>query len=337
MPDEFGLILQCAMCGSFRFMVVAWLTEAEVQIHAGIGNTKRRDLQAAAEKLVERRAQERYAAESGQHFSFRTCPTCIEIATDIPYETWLDKEISSSEDIPVCPMLAVVFEEGELPPMYRDKGGTWTLMQGVGPKTLEVKPRGRMPASQFKILLPSKVDLIRPRCWENRRGSRDSGKDEVSQEVWAQRSALITTASQAWDHLSSHEANISERVEELCSVAEAKYIDAVGFKGRNNKGNDIGAKYIKVPLLTMPDDVRSAIDAWEISGCSALDKDVIRLDSLGAHAQSSRWDPSGSHARFLGILVFTTCTLMSWSNLQKICSSVHQQQVQTVQRPFIST
>eukprot|EP00747_Dinoflagellata_sp_TGD_P113882 gnl/TRDRNA2_/TRDRNA2_171810_c0_seq15.p1 gnl/TRDRNA2_/TRDRNA2_171810_c0~~gnl/TRDRNA2_/TRDRNA2_171810_c0_seq15.p1 ORF type:complete len:235 (+),score=30.21 gnl/TRDRNA2_/TRDRNA2_171810_c0_seq15:525-1229(+) len=234
-------------------------------------------------------------------------------------------------------MLAVVFEEGELPPMYRDKGGTWTLMQGVGPKTLEVKPRGRMPASQFKILLPSKVDLIRPRCWENRRGSRDSGKDEVSQEVWAQRSALITTASQAWDHLSSHEANISERVEELCSVAEAKYIDAVGFKGRNNKGNDIGAKYIKVPLLTMPDDVRSAIDAWEISGCSALDKDVIRLDSLGAHAQSSRWDPSGSHARFLGILVFTTCTLMSWSNLQKICSSVHQQQVQTVQRPFIST
>jgi len=248
------------------------LHPAEVELHAGLkaGKALQRDLHAAEAELLEQRVQKRFEHKKpSRQFRLMPCPTCIELLTGMLYEAWVREKSTLAEKCVLCPLLAVVFEADELPPTYTCKGGKWTLAQGVGPKTLEIKVPNRLPAAQFKVLLPTRLNPIRPPCWGESKESKDGRgprKDEDTQEVWDQRNAIIDSVSEALEDSDFH--SVAIRVEELCAaVAEAwEALEKPKAQGRSKCGgaktSESGATYIKVPALAVPDEARPVVDSW---------------------------------------------------------------------------
>eukprot|EP00746_Dinoflagellata_sp_MGD_P085942 gnl/MRDRNA2_/MRDRNA2_34002_c0_seq1.p1 gnl/MRDRNA2_/MRDRNA2_34002_c0~~gnl/MRDRNA2_/MRDRNA2_34002_c0_seq1.p1 ORF type:complete len:308 (+),score=64.17 gnl/MRDRNA2_/MRDRNA2_34002_c0_seq1:93-926(+) len=274
MAEEVGVIFQCALCGSYSFWIVDAIAPHEIELHAGLKAKKaiQRDLHKAEAELLEQRVQKRFeCAESGNRFTLMPCPTCVELLTGTLYEAWVCDRNTLQGKCVLCPLLAVTFEADELPPTYMKKGGDWSLAQGVGPKILEVKTPNRLPAAQFRVLLPSRANPIRPQCWSEAKESKTPAKgppkdDEDSQEVWDQRKALIEAVSEALED--SESQCISQNVDQLCiAVAEAwESLGNAKAKGRSRGGSgkngDNGARYIKVPALLLPDEARPIVDAW---------------------------------------------------------------------------
>eukprot|EP00971_Amphidinium_carterae_P147432 2921613-Amphidinium_carterae.1 len=179
---EVGLIFQCALCGSFSIFAVDVLNPAEIELYAktpadGQKSAKvllQKDLRAMELVFIER-IQQRFSSTAAEmdgdretmkpDFVLLPCATCIELLENVQYGAWLDAEENLRKLCPLCPHVAVTFESGEASPAYVHKGGEWALAQGVGPKDLEVKLPHRLPAGQFRMLLPSRSAAIRPPCW----------------------------------------------------------------------------------------------------------------------------------------------------------------------------
>ena len=93
-----------------------------------------------------------------KRFTFLPCAACTEISAAQTYEEWLWTEKDSPALL--CPHAAVTFESGELPAAYVRKSGKWCLAQGVGPKELDVRTPHRLPAGQFRELLPPTAQAV---------------------------------------------------------------------------------------------------------------------------------------------------------------------------------
>eukprot|EP00929_Paragymnodinium_shiwhaense_P107437 TRINITY_DN73537_c0_g1_i1.p1 TRINITY_DN73537_c0_g1~~TRINITY_DN73537_c0_g1_i1.p1 ORF type:complete len:326 (-),score=77.03 TRINITY_DN73537_c0_g1_i1:456-1433(-) len=187
---EVGFIFQCVLCGSYTIFAVDALDPAEVERRAaGIAGKKsvlQTHIHAAEEEMLER-VQQRL--ESAKRYVLLPCATCLEILLEKSYAAWLDDKENLDRAVQLTPQLAVTFEADELPAAYVHKAGKWSLAQGLGPKSLEVKLPHRLPAGQFRVLLPVEAQAIRPSCWESKGG--EAAEPEVSQEEWKGRRSVI--------------------------------------------------------------------------------------------------------------------------------------------------
>mmetsp|Transcript_42778 Transcript_42778/g.101807 ORF Transcript_42778/g.101807 Transcript_42778/m.101807 type:complete len:252 (+) Transcript_42778:179-934(+) len=126
MTHDAGVILVCAFCHSFFLSIIHTI---EYKEYRGKEGTRRMEDEMA--KLQAKMEQQRWA-------SFR-CPTCQECSTGLRYGDWL----SSESPARLSPCMFHTFDPGEPPPIYVDASAgqgkpKFTLIQGIGPKTLEM-------------------------------------------------------------------------------------------------------------------------------------------------------------------------------------------------------
>ncbi|CAJ1399200.1 unnamed protein product [Effrenium voratum] len=259
MAAEIGFVQQCLFCGSYSVWAVDALDPAEVSLRAAVQGQKvlQKDVHAAQEELLQE-AQRRFLreAEADERYALLPCSTCIEILDGKLFAAWLDDRANCERPTPLCPHLAVTFEEGEAPPAYVRKAGKWTLAQGVGPKDLEVKLPFQLPAGQFKMLLPPLTAALRPPCWQPAKG----GKTEPEPpEVWQERQALLerflalvglevaVSTSKATARLRA--PPIGQVLPSMATMRSAAEAEAAKRYKKAPGAPCPGARYVRVPLL----------------------------------------------------------------------------------------
>jgi len=306
---EVGFIFQCSLCGSYSVYAIDALDPHEVSRRAAgcASNQKvlQRDVHSAEQELLEviqarllvggSRSVTAYAAGEeicgqSEQFVLLPCPACIEILTGKLFTEWLDDKQNLENPTPLCPHVAVTFSPGELPPAFTNKSAKWCLFQGVGPKDLEVKPPNRLPAGQFRSLLPPLEPAIRPPCWQK----EGSEKSEPA-EVWEERKQLVSTIVELLDTYTGEIEQPSKTqvqdpkqrkaakaasipvdrapvlglrvpwIKELCSAAEEAWAqrceECSKAKERKTSKCTVGAKYLKVPVLSFVSEMRPLVDA----------------------------------------------------------------------------
>lgn len=295
--NEIGFVFQCVLCGSYSIFALDALDPFEVSRYTTSGGKKvlQKNVHSAEEMLIER-VQRRCAPDSALaspkdvtggvgacRFAWLPCAACIEIYTDTLYTEWLEDKSNLNEPVLLLPHAAVIFEEGELPPAYMHRAGKWHLAQGVGPKDLEHKVPNRLPAGQFRVLLPSTASPIRPPCWKR---STD-GEDDDQFELWQRRRTIIETVSELYDTMSPevHEARtvrsraskndpvahapslcaVPAWVSELCCAAEEAWNEQQELPtGKSRRKTQVGALrsgacYQRAPLLSSSEVVLSMV------------------------------------------------------------------------------
>eukprot|EP00927_Polykrikos_kofoidii_P078554 TRINITY_DN75369_c0_g1_i1.p1 TRINITY_DN75369_c0_g1~~TRINITY_DN75369_c0_g1_i1.p1 ORF type:complete len:329 (-),score=62.44 TRINITY_DN75369_c0_g1_i1:70-1056(-) len=215
---EVGFIFQCTLCGSYLIFAVGALDPAEVDSRAAALTTTKKVLQKdihAAEQVLLEREQLRVAHKHGR-FVLLPCATCVEICCGRTYGEWLDDTENLAEPVGLVPQVAVTFDAEEDPPAYVRKSGKWMLAQGVGPQDLELKLPHRLPAGQFRTLLPPEAPPIKPLCW------RSKQDDEIeSPQVWEERRQLISSIAELAAG-ASREDSQAEDTEGRVAAASAK-------------------------------------------------------------------------------------------------------------------
>ncbi|CAD7963848.1 unnamed protein product [Amoebophrya sp. A120] len=126
---------------------------------------------------------------NGYTLTYYPCATCVEIKYEEAFAVVEQREEFLKNPMPLTPHIPVLFENcdfstggdrevddknGEnyniknhycartipITPAYRNINGKWTLREGIGPKVLDTYKTGspwRLPAAQFKVLLPGFV------------------------------------------------------------------------------------------------------------------------------------------------------------------------------------
>jgi len=291
---EVGFIFQCTLCGSYSLFSVDALDPVEVSRNATHCAPRHKllakDVHNAEEDLllgIQRRlmpmvatlsADEADKSREGEttglgHFVLLPCAACIEISTGRLYSEWLDDRANLSQPAPLAPHVAVTFEAGELPPAYMLKANSWSLAQGVGPKDLEVKKPHRLPAGQFRVILPPDAPALRPSCWAQKDAEGDP------EEVWERRRTLIdivakivaTRPAQSFPGRPRPKGEALLRappigeplpwLAALCSEAEEAWRSenhgrAPKGSRRGAKISEVGGTFVRVPLLSVAEELQ---------------------------------------------------------------------------------
>uniref|UniRef100_A0A6U6CGC1 Uncharacterized protein n=1 Tax=Guillardia theta TaxID=55529 RepID=A0A6U6CGC1_GUITH len=114
------------MCDSFFLTAVGSVDNREYK-----GREGTRRLEERIEKVQLRYEEAKYTQAR--------CPTCVEACSGKRYSEWLTSDIPAV----LSPCSFAIFDPAEPPPVYIDESDgsgkpRWTLLQGVGPKTLEL-------------------------------------------------------------------------------------------------------------------------------------------------------------------------------------------------------
>eukprot|EP01064_Diplonema_japonicum_P032894 TRINITY_DN6313_c0_g1_i2.p1 TRINITY_DN6313_c0_g1~~TRINITY_DN6313_c0_g1_i2.p1 ORF type:complete len:296 (+),score=74.76 TRINITY_DN6313_c0_g1_i2:219-1106(+) len=130
-PKEVGCVAECLVCRSHVVVKVAMLDATCFEERIGYAKPAERQ-QEWMDELQERVAERKYCS--------MPCPYCVQVVTGHEWDAFT----RGGDECLLCPMKYVIYEEGEDPPIYVNRaaheGGKpkWTLMQGVGPQSLEL-------------------------------------------------------------------------------------------------------------------------------------------------------------------------------------------------------
>lgn len=306
-PAEVGFIFQCSLCGSYAIFAIDALDPAEVASRAWSGHkTLQRELHAVEQDMLEaiqRRVLPFLPGAAGdsaadaisaagsvegatgrpQRVALLPCATCVEIVSGRTYGEWLDDKSNLEQAAMLCPQAAVTFETSALPPAYKMRSGRWCLAQGVGPKDLELKPPHRLPAGQFRTLLPVVAPPLRPPCWA-KADAAGSAADNDSPQDWDDRKALIQVLVELAEVEASRSASASTKaaarqaqgrqafgtacgwLDEFCDAAEEAWrvLSESGSRSGSKAASARGAAaakaggcYFHMPLLSVAGSLRA--------------------------------------------------------------------------------
>ncbi|CAD7963119.1 unnamed protein product [Amoebophrya sp. A25] len=124
-------------------------------------------------------------------FSMSPCGTCTEIYYGQSFEALQTEAWYLRESARMTPQVPVMFEFSSrdlqaigdyLPAAYKRVGSRWQLRNGVGPESLELfkGSQWRLPAGQFKVLLPGGVVSSAPALSGTTKGGAGKGHSKGS-------------------------------------------------------------------------------------------------------------------------------------------------------------
>lgn len=132
MRRDVATVANCVLCDTY-FVVVVQCVPSAAHFRGRKGKEELENILAKIQDDI---------CEQGT-WRFLYCPTCIELMSNKSWQAWIQNECT--DDVEFSPCLLYSFLPEEQPPLFinanasePDRKPKWTLVQGVGPQTLEV-------------------------------------------------------------------------------------------------------------------------------------------------------------------------------------------------------